>query len=66
MENNLFLYEKRLKSHHDNNSLINKYIKSTPLSPKEFDEMLQKHQIIERKLSMFILHIVIKSVHFVI
>ena len=42
MENNLFLYEKRLKSHHDSNSLINKYIKSTPFSPKEFDEMLQK------------------------
>lgn len=42
MEKNLFLYDKRLKSHHDSNSLINKYIKSENCSMKEFNDILQQ------------------------
>lgn len=42
MEKNLLLFEKRLKSHHDSNSLISKYIKSERADMESFEKMLQE------------------------
>lgn len=43
MEKNLLLFDKRLKSHHDSNSLINKYIKSERADKESFDLLLQEN-----------------------
>ena len=42
MKKNLLLFDKRLKSHHDSNSLINKYIKSERADKESFELMLQE------------------------
>ena len=43
MTKNLMLFDKRLKSHHDSNSLINKYIKSERADKESFDLLLQEN-----------------------
>ncbi len=41
MTNNLMLFEKRFKSHHDSNGLINKYVPSEKVDKQSFETMLE-------------------------
>ena len=42
MTKNLMLFDKRLKSHHDSNSLINKYISGKKADKDIFEAMLRE------------------------
>ncbi len=66
MTRNLMLFDKRLKSHHDSNSLINKYISGKKADKETFEAMLRETPDERRKQFMCIHHIVIKYALFVI
>lgn len=66
MINNLLLFDKRYKSHHDSTGLISKYVPSEKADKSSFEAVLEIKPDDRKKLSMYIHHIVIKYVHFVI
>ena len=53
MNKNLLLFDKRLKSHHDSNSLINKYINSEKITGESFNMMLQEEPD-DRKKAIYV------------
>ena len=53
MTNNLMLFDKRLKSHHDSNSLINKYISGKKADKEIFEAMLRETPD-ERKKAIYV------------